>query len=193
MDATVPQASPRSPGAPVRLKSFLRRALMFILVFMALQAGWEAARGSRLERLWVHDLTVRSATALINLLTPEVGAVPQGSRIVAPGGGLNVLFGCEGTDVVFMLAAAFAVFPLPARVRLQGLLSGLVWVFLMNQLRIAALFYSFRADRGLFDLLHTTAAPLLMIASTGLFFHFWLQRADASSAAPAGASPTGTA
>lgn len=194
MDAALPLPSPHRPGRPVALKIFLRRALAFVLVFMALQAGWELARGSWIERLWVHELTVRSATVLINLLTPEVRALPQGSRIVAPGGGLNVLFGCEGTDVVFLLAAAFVVFPLPARVRLRGLLTGLVWVFLMNQLRIATLFYSFRADRGWFDLLHTTAAPLSMVALTGLFFHLWLQRAHtAGRAAHGGGSPADAA
>lgn len=151
------------------------RSLAFVLVFMALQAGWEAARGSWAERLWVHDLTVRGATALINLLTPDVQAMPSGSRIVAPGGGLNVLFGCEGTDVVFMLAAAFVVSPLPARSRVLGMLSGLACVYVLNQIRIATLFYSFRADRELFDLIHTTAAPLVMISLTGLFFHLWLQ------------------
>lgn len=161
------------------LKLFLRRAVVFVLVFMALQACWEVARGSWIERLWVHDLTVRTATALINVLTPEVRAVPQATRIVAPGGGLNVMFGCEGTDVLFLLAAAFVAFPLSVRERARGLLAGLVWVFVLNQLRIIALFYSFRASGSLFDLLHTTAAPLLMIALTGLFFHLWTQRADA--------------
>lgn len=174
------------PDEPAPLRGFLGRAVLFLLVFMALQAGWEAARGSWIERLYVHDLTVRSAAALINLLTPEARALPQAARIVAPGGGLNVLFGCEGTDVMFLLAAALLVFPLPARARLAGLLCGLVWVFALNQLRILALFYSFRADRGLFDLLHTTAAPLLMIALTGLFFHWWLQHAEAPRRAAAG-------
>lgn len=151
------------------------RSLAFVLVFMVLQAGWEAARGSWLERLWVHELTVRSATALINLLTPDVRAIASGSRIVAPGGGLNVLFGCEGTDVLFMLAAAFLVFPLPARTRALGMLAGLACVYVLNQVRIATLFYSFRADRELFDLIHTTAAPLVMISLTGLFFQLWLK------------------
>lgn len=167
------------------LRRFLLRAMAFVLLFMLLQGGWEWARGSWIERLWVHELTVRSAAGLINLLTPAAQAVPQGSRIVAPGGGLNVLFGCEGTDVVFMLAAAFAVFPLPARVRLWGLASGLAWVLVLNQLRIVALFYAYRSDRQLFDLLHTTAAPLVMVALTGLFFHLWLQRAGAAPPAAA--------
>ena len=159
------------------MRSVLLRALGFVLLFMALQAGWEWARGSWLERLWLHELTVHSAVHLINLITPQVQAVAHQARIVAPGGGLNVLFGCEGTDVIFMLAAAFLVFPLPVRVRLWGLLSGLVWVFLLNQVRIVGLFYAFRSDRALFDMLHTLAAPLLMVALCGVFFHLWLRRA----------------
>lgn len=181
---SAPERRPRAAS----VRALLIRASAFLLTFMALQAGWEAARGTWLERLWIQELTVRTATAWINLLTPEVHAVAQASRIVAPGGGLNVLVGCEATDVVFMLAAAFVVFPLPLAVRLWGLASGLVWVFALNQLRVVALFYAFRADRGLFDLLHATAAPLLMIALTGGFFHFWLRRAadtEAHGHAPA--------
>lgn len=180
MDTSLPRNTAGPSARRVPLKAFLLRGVVFILLFMALQACWEAARGSWIERLWVHELTVRSATALINLTTPQVQAVAQGARIVAPGGGLNVLFGCEGTDVLFLLAAAFVVFPLPARVRIRGLLSGLLWVFMLNQLRIVALFHAFRSDRALFDLLHTTAAPLLMIVLTGLFFHFWLKHAEAT-------------
>ncbi len=171
-----PSSLPGSPGGPQKLRGLLLRALAFALVFMALQAGWEAARGTWIERLWVHELTVRSATVAINLLTPEVGASAKDTRIVARGGGLNVLFGCEGTDVVFLLTAAFLVFAMPWRMRLAGLLLGLVWAFALNQVRIVALFYAFRADKGLFDLLHTTAAPLLMVLLTGLFFHWWLSR-----------------
>jgi exosortase family protein XrtM len=155
------------------------RALAFVASFMAFQALWEAARNTWIERLWVHDLTVRSATALINLLTPQARATAEGTRIVAPGGGLNVMFGCEGTDVVFMLSAAFVVFAMPLRARLWGVATGLAWVLLLNQARILALFYVYRSDRAVFELLHSTAAPLLMVVLTGLFFHLWLEMANA--------------
>lgn len=171
------------------MRRFLPRAIAFLLVFMAAQAAWEWARGTWIERLWIHDLTVRSATQLINLITPDVQAVAQQARIVAPGGGLNVLFGCEGTDVVFLLAAAFAAAPLPIRMRLWGLLSGLAFVFVLNQLRIVGLFYAFRADRALFELAHGMAAPLLMVVLCGLFFRFWLARAAPRPAVTPAAAP----
>lgn len=181
MDTTALAPPHGSAPQPRPLRGLLLRAAAFILIFMALQTGWEAARGSWIERLWVHHLTVRTATVAINLLTPGVHAVPKGARIVAPGGGLNVLFGCEGTDAVFLLTAALLVFPMSLRARLVGLAAGLAWVFVLNQVRIVALFYAFRSDAGLFDLLHTTAAPLLMVVLTGLFFHLWLQRSSPAS------------
>jgi exosortase family protein XrtM len=165
--------------------------LGFLAIFVALQAGWEAARGTWLERWWIHDLTVRTATVVINQLTPAAKAVAEGSRIVAPGGGLNVLFGCEGTDVVFMLVAAFAVFPMSGRLRLWGMVCGLVWVFALNQLRIASLFYAFRTDKAWFDLLHNVAAPLVMVALTGGFFQLWVMGAD-RRAQPGAAAPSAT-
>lgn len=176
MDEASAQDPVSGVESPTPARHTVWRVLGFIALFMGFQAVWEAVRGSWIERLWVHDLTVRSATALINLITPEASAAAEGARIVAPAGGLNVKFGCEGTDVIFMLGAAFMVFAIPWRARLLGIVVGGVWVMVLNQARILALFYAFRSDRELFELLHNTAAPLLMIVLTGLFFHVWLQR-----------------
>jgi exosortase family protein XrtM len=186
MQTRTTDESPRARGPGPR--AFLLRAAAFVAVFMLLQTGWEGARGSWLERLWVHDLAVRSATAVINTLTPGVGATAQGSRIVAPGGGLNVLFGCEGTDVVFLLLAAFAVFSMPWKHRLGGAVSGLVLVFVLNQARIVGLFYAFRLNRSLFELMHSAGAPLLMVTICGLFFQAWLMAAEARPARTGGAA-----
>lgn len=152
----------------------------FLAVFALLQWGWGAARDTWLERLVIHDATVRPAAAAVRLLSPGIDAQPVGASIKAPGGGLNVLNGCEGTEVMFLLAAAFAAAPLPWRRRLAGLGVGLALVFLLNQGRILALFYSYRADRALFDALHTLVLPALLIALVALYFHAVLRRsADA--------------
>lgn len=146
---------------------------MFLALFALLQYGWQSARGTALER-WVIDLgTVKPAAALIGVVTPELRAVPQGASIRAPGGGLNILNGCEGTEVLFLLCAALAVAPLSLRQRMLGLLAGGLLVYALNQARILALFYASRDDRALFDLLHGTVAPLALIAVVGMFFLAW--------------------
>lgn len=172
--------SERSHNLP-QLRSFAYRAVAFVLVFAALQTCWELARGSRIETLWVNDITVRTASALINLITPGVEANARGARIVAAGGGLNVKFGCEGTDVMFLLCAAFVVFRSTARARIRGLLLGLVLVFVLNQVRIAGLFYAFRLDKSIFNLMHASGAPLIMATLTGVYFFIWSRRAESAA------------
>jgi exosortase/archaeosortase family protein len=154
--------------------------LLFGAVFVLLQAGYGALRGTWVERLAIDTLTVQSAAWLIRTLTPEVAVQAVGTRLKAPGGGINIINGCEGTEVLFLLIAAFASAQLPWRARLGGLLAGTLLVFVLNQGRILALFYAYRSDKPLFDLLHGMVAPLLLIALSALFFMVWLERYGAT-------------
>lgn len=149
---------------------------LFLGVFGVLQWAWSEARDTWIERLVIHEATVKPAAALIQLITPEANARPVAASIKAPGGGLNILNGCEGTEVMFLLVAAFAAVRLGWRRRLVGLALGLGLVFVLNQARILALFYAFRNERSLFDLLHTTVLPAVLIAAVALYFYAVLQR-----------------
>lgn len=150
--------------------------MQFVAVFLVLQTAYGAAAGTWLERLVVDRCTVIPAAALLNWLTPDVGVTAAGSHLRAPGGGINVLNGCEGIDIVFMLIAAFSVAPLGWRSRLLGLSLGALWVLALNQVRIVVLFYSVRADKALFAVLHGVVAPLILVGTTCIFFALWLNR-----------------
>jgi exosortase family protein XrtM len=183
---TVAAANPRQKAAANAAPASPRwglRVLAFLGLFLALQAGYSSSRGGALERLVIDQATVRTAAALIDTLSPELQVRADGPRLRAPGGGLNVLNGCEGTDVAFLLVAAMAVAPLPWRRRVLGLALGLPLVFALNQLRVLALFYAFRSDRSWFELLHGAVAPLLLVLAVGLFFIVWLNRGAARPAA----------
>jgi exosortase/archaeosortase family protein len=151
-------------------------ALIFIGVFALLQWCWGEARDTWIERLVIHEVTIKPAAALIRMISPEIPAIPAGASIKAPGGGLNILNGCEGTEVMFLLAAAFAALRLPWQHKLTGLALGMILVFVLNQGRILALFYANRADRELFDALHTLILPVLLIALVTLYVHAFLHR-----------------
>lgn len=150
-------------------------AARFLLVLVVLQFAWSQARGTALERAVIDHATVGTAVGLIRMLDPQLPVVAQGARISAPGGGVNVLNGCEGTEVLFLLLAALVAAPLSLRARALGVLLGTVWVFALNQLRVVALFFSFRSDRALFDQLHGLVAPLLLIVLVLAFFVLLLQ------------------
>lgn len=72
---------------------------------------------------------------------------------------------------MFLLAAALAAVRLPGWQRTIALLLGVGLIFALNQARILTLFYTFRADRGLFDVLHTAVLPVLLVAATAAYFY----------------------
>lgn len=161
-----PTVTPHKP-------SLWRALLVFMAVTALLQYGWKQARDTAIERAVIHVATVQTSVALIHRLTPEVGAQALGSRIRAPGGGINILNGCEGTEALFLLIAAMAAHRATWRQRAVGLLAGTVAVFALNQLRVLALFYSYRSNRELFDQLHGLVTPLVLIGAAVALFAVW--------------------
>lgn len=165
--------------------SLLWRAVSFVLLFSVLQLGWQGLRGTPMEYFVVHTCTVRPSTWIANILTPSIHARAVQSSIRAPGGGLNILNGCEGVEALFLLIAAFTVAPISWRSRMFGLLMGVPVVFVVNQIRILSLLYAYHFDRELFDPLHGIIAPLGVILLVAVYFYAWL---DHSARAPAEAS-----
>lgn len=169
-DGACEQLPPRDPY------SLWLTLAIFLGVFGVLQWAWGEARDTWVERLVIHEATVKPAAAMVQVLTPEANARPVAASIKAHGGGLNILNGCEGTEVMFLLIAAFAAVNLDWRRKLIGLALGLGLVFVLNQARILALFYAFRNERSLFDILHTTVLPAVLIALVALYFYAVLHR-----------------
>jgi len=162
-------------GEPARPWPGWVRVLVFVLCYLVLQGMYARSAGTAVERFFLVDTGSKPAASLINALQPGIGARAVESRIVAPGGGINIANGCEGTDIYFLLIAAFAAAALPWRQRAAGLALGLGLAFALNQGRIIALFHAFRNHRSLFELLHTTILPVLLVAAVGLYFHACLR------------------
>lgn len=182
----LPNSPPGAPSRPDETASpphgLLGRALLFVLLFAALLGLHEAGRGSWVERLFIDHMTVRTAAWLIAVADPALGIEAVGSRLRAPGGGINVLNGCEGADVMFLMISAMLVAPISPGRRAVGLLVGAGLVFALNQVRIVSLFYAFRSDKDLFEMLHGLVAPLVLIAAVAAFFIVWLNRAASAPA-----------
>ncbi|OQW85832.1 MAG: hypothetical protein BWK72_20230 [Rhodoferax ferrireducens] len=151
---------------------------VFALTFTVLQSLWALASGTALERIAVDQATVAPAAWLVNQLTPEMQALAVRSSIRAPGGGINILNGCEGFEVLFLLTSALLVAPLSWRRKAVGFFAGVLLVWLLNQGRILVLFYANRVDKELFALLHGTVAPLVIIVLVTIAFVFFLSKSN---------------
>ena len=164
--------------------------LLFLLLFGALTMVWSSDAVATFQDWFIQYFTVLPAVWLIALVDPARGIMAAGAQLAAPGGSLNVRAGCEGADMAFLLLSAMLCAPLSWRSRLAGLLLGLAFVFVLNQARVVALFYALQHDRALFDLLHGTLLPLLLVVLISAFFVWWLGRwGTPLSAATAGGTP----
>ena len=152
------------------------RLWAFVALFALLQTAYISIGSGRIERFVVEQLTVGSSALLLNWLDPGSAVVAQGARLSAPGGGLHVRAGCEGTDVALLLSSALLVANLPWRQRLLGVAAGLLLVFVLNQVRMLALFQAYRHHRQFFELLHGTLLPLVMVLAAAAFYLFWVGR-----------------
>ena len=160
MDDTVGKRSRSSAGL---------RFAAFAVIFVALQAAWAGLEGSQVWKTWMETLNVGTATAFINLLSPESDALADGTRIRAAGGGLNLLQGCDGAELLLLLTSAFLVAPLSLKWRAVGWCLGLALAWLLNVGRLVALFYAWRADPGTFDVLHNYIGPVFLILILALY------------------------
>lgn len=165
-----------------------RRLLIFVALFIVVFFGCEIlymqSRGTGFERVFIDTLTVKPSAALINWFTPGEHVIAQGPRLVSPLARLSVLNGCEGTEAMFLLIAAITAFAAPWRHKLLGALLGIGLVYALNQIRIVVLYYSFRADKALFDSIHGTLGPTVIVLVACGFFYWWLKRVPTPAAAP---------
>lgn len=152
-----------------------RQILVMAAVFAVLQLGWQALGAAHIAPRMVELLVVLPAAWAVNLLTPDVQATAVGVQLHAAGGSLNVINGCDGTDLLFLLIGAFCVAPLSRRARIGGVMLGVVVVHVLNQARLLALFYAARTSPAWFDALHGMLAPLAVVGLLGGYFYLWLR------------------
>jgi exosortase family protein XrtM len=148
----------------------------FIAVFAVLQFGMLKSEGTAVERALIDHATVGVAAALTALVFPQDGVRANGPTLASSRVRLNVLQGCEGTDLLFLVIAAGLAFPAGWRDRLLVLAGGTALAYALNQLRILALYYTVRDARQHFELVHAYLAPTLLIVAIALFFWWWTVR-----------------
>jgi exosortase family protein XrtM len=147
---------------------------LFLGIFASLQLLYGMLAVTWVNHLLIDEITVKTAAQLISWVTPKVGVQAIGTHLSTQTDSLNIANGCNGLEVMFLLIAAMSVAPLSWRAKLMGLIIGIPYIFILNQVRLMALFYSFRTDEVLFWNLHSTIAPVLLIALTVLFLGNWL-------------------
>ncbi len=97
-----------------------------------------------------------------------------------------VVLDCAALDAQALYAAAVLAFPAPAARKLIGLVGGLAGIWVINVLRLVALYHAGVRSRELFNVLHEEIMVMLVILSVcGLFVAWaWWSRRQSAHALP---------
>jgi exosortase/archaeosortase family protein len=174
-------AASRPAGTANRQPSPVFRPLVFVGVFAAVFTLLQLAlllAGEAGPQRWLVDVgTVQAAGFIMAWLDPAAGVQAEGHRLVTATARLNVLRGCEGTELYFLWIAAVLAFPARRACRAWGLLGGLALAFGLNQARVIGLFYVVRDYPTAFALTHGYLAPLGLVLILGISFWWWSSQA----------------
>ena len=152
------------------------RPIRFLVVFLGVYAVLEmlyfaVPDGFLLDV--VYRGIVAASADVIRLITPQEAVKTIANRLQSGGVALEVVRGCDGAGVMFMLTAAMAASSAPLLRKLAGVLAATALVFLLNQVRIISLYYLAVYRKEWFLSVHVYFAPTLMIAVSGIYFAAW--------------------
>lgn len=112
--------------------------------------------------------------AVIDWLRPGEAIKATANQLTSPRAALEIVRGCDGSGVLFIMMAAVLAFPAGWRARAAGIVLGLCLVYGLNLLRLGSLYFVAAYHKPWFLAVHTYFIPSLMILLVALFYLRWL-------------------
>ena len=153
--------------------SLLGFGIRFALGFFVLAAGFEAARGTAFERLVIEDGVLVPTARVVNAISPGAILMRSPRVIVSGNARLHVTRGCEGIEMLLLLAAAIVAYPASLRRRSCGLLVGSVLVFVLSIARLTGLVFTLRYWPGGWEAMHGLLMPVVPVIAIAAYFLHW--------------------
>lgn len=122
---------------------------------------------------------------LVNWLAPLEQVWPKQNHLLSAKADLEIVRGCDGAGVLFLVVSAVLVFPSGWERKLLGLLLGIGLIYALNLLRICVLYFVIAYYPGWFQLIHTYVAPTLMVVLGCCYFAWWAFGSEPSIHEPA--------
>lgn len=130
------------------------------------------------QRWLVTPFTELLALISISVLSPfDDGVVANGIYLydIPSGFAMSIEAGCNGVEASIVLLAAMLAFPATWRVRLMGILIGLLSLHLVNIMRIVSLFYLGQWNMAVFEWAHLYIWQALIMLDIFIVFLVWLR------------------
>lgn len=110
---------------------------------------------------------------LINFLAPLEQVLAKQNHLLSAKADLEIVRGCDGAGVLFLVVSAVLVFPSGLKRKVLGLLLGIGLIYTINLVRICVLYFIIAYHPDWFQLIHTYVAPTLMVVLGCFYFAWW--------------------
>ncbi|OAI01838.1 exosortase family protein XrtM [Methylomonas methanica] len=122
--------------------------------------------------IYYHGVVTVCADVL-NWLAPLEQVLAKQNHLLSAKANLEIVRGCDGAGVLFLVVSAVLVFPSGLKRKVLGLLLGTGLIYGLNLLRICVLYFVIAYQPGWFQLIHTYVAPTLMVIFGCFYFAWW--------------------
>ncbi len=155
-----------------RFKEWLQ-FMVFVGCYALLNYGYFKIPVDMFMNVIYYHGVVTICADLINMVAPLEQVLAQQNHLLSTKANLEIVRGCDGAGVLFLVVSAIVAFPSTFRRKLIGLLLGVGLIYLLNLLRISALYFIIAYQPDWFLLVHVYLAPTLMVMVGCCYFAWW--------------------
>lgn len=147
--------------------------MLFVGCYVLLDYGYFKIPVDQFVNVIYYHGVVAICADLINWFAPFEQVLAKQNHLMSAKADLEIVRGCDGAGVLFLVVSAILVFPSGLKRKLVGLLLGIGLIYSLNLLRIFALYFVIAYQPGWFQLIHTYVAPTLMVVLGCFYFAWW--------------------
>lgn len=148
--------------------------MLFVAVYCVLYLCYSAIPDSILrDNVYFYGI-VRPSEALINWLAPAEHVVGTQNRLLSATVRLNIVRGCDGAGVLFLLLAAMLAYRARLATTVLGIVGAVLLVYALNEMRVVALYFIDSHWPEWFLPMHLYFIPTLMILVGAVYFALWI-------------------
>ncbi len=147
--------------------------VLFALIYGLCHYAYFQLPNQLLAELIYYQTLTRECAALINAVAPTEAVAAMQNHIVSARADLAIVRGCDGAGGFFLVLAAVLVFPAAMRRKLSGIATVFTGLYILNILRICAIYFISAYQPSWFSLVHVYLAPTLFIMTACGLFAYW--------------------
>jgi len=157
----------------------------FLILFFLLVAGLSLLIKLPAVDQWIITPYVEGITSIAGFISGIASGSVEASRTYLhhPDFSVNIKKGCDGIIATIILVSACIAFPSTWKMKVLGILSGYLLIFILNIARILLLFsLGVHGEMELFNLVHVYVAQFIVIVGAMVFWIYWAGKTRTVSA-----------